>query len=271
MTDKKSDKKQKYTYDEIFQRNIGVFTEKEQEKIKNISVSIAGLGGVGGILFERLVRLGIEKFKVAEPDIFEISNLNRQIFSDSTNINRKKIDIILDNCKKINPNLKIEIFKEGVSEENVQRFVQSDIIVDAIEYNLPYYLYLLHKVARENNKIVLAAQAIGLGANLFVFSDKSIKFEDYIGLKKPEKMTTEAINKHRIPINKFCPKIPTYTAKALAQKIFKRETYIPSTSLGVTAAASLIEMAIIKQFVYKKELKITPEYYEIDFYELLKK
>lgn len=254
-------------YEKIFQRNIGVFTKKQQSDLSGVSIGIAGLGGVGGILFERLVRLGIQNFHVTDPDDFELSNLNRQMYSHTKNIGKNKAKIIVEEVKKINPSVKVRVFDEGINEDNVQEFVQVDIVVDAIEYNLPYFLYLLHREARKAGKHVLAAQAIGFGANLFTFSPNGVTFEDYIGLKDPENKTSEQINNYRIPIRKFCPKLPGYIPKALALKVFLRESYIPSCSLGVMAAASLIEMIIIKLAIGDTAIRITPEYYEIDFHE----
>lgn len=263
--------KQKYTYDEIFQRNIGIFTKKQQDKLRKSTIAIAGLGGIGGILLERLVRLGIENFKVAEPDVFEASNLNRQLFSNTENIGAEKIEVIVDECKKINPDINIEIFPKGIDEENVKKFVEADVVIDAIEYNFPYFLYLLHKTARQNNKIVLAAQAIGFGASLYIFDKDSISFEDYIGLKNPDKKTKEEINNYRIPINKFCPIVPKYVSKKTIADVLLRKSHIPSCSLGVIMASALLEMAIIFKLLDIKKMPIVPECIGIDLFDLFER
>lgn len=261
-------KEQSITYDEIFQRNIGIFTRKEQERLRRSTVSIAGLGGVGSVLLERLVRLGIENFKVADPDVIEASNLNRQIHSDIDSIGKDKAPIIIDAVKKINPSVKIEYYKNGVNEENVASFVESDLVIDAVEYNKTYYLYLLHKAAREANKNVLAGQAIGFDSTLFVFSPESVRFEDYIGLKNPETLTPSEINDFKIPINKFCPKLPAYVPKTLALSVFLRKHYIPSCSLGVISATVLLEMLTIRLLLGKGKARLTPDYYHLDIYNI---
>ncbi len=253
-------------YEELFQRNIGIFTQKEQEVLRNSTVTIAGVGGVGGIVLERLVRLGVENFIIGDPEKFEANNFNRQMYSNIETIGLNKARVLAREVKKINPNVKIKCFENGINRENVEEFVQSDIIIDAIEYNLPYLLFLLHKAARERNKMVLAAQAIGFGATLFVFSKDSIAFEDYIGLKNANVMTPEKINNYKIPIKKFCPIMPKYVSKTLALKVFLRKTYIPSCSLGVMAAASLLEIVVIKQLLEREKIRLTPKYYFLDFY-----
>jgi tRNA threonylcarbamoyladenosine dehydratase len=258
----------KNDYYSLFERNIGVLTKRQQEELRSTRVAIAGLGGVGGIIFERLVRLGIENFNVAEPDTFEASNLNRQMFSNFDNIGQKKAAIIIQEVKKINPNLSIKFFEDGVNDENVKEFVNADIIIDAVEYNLTYFLYLLHREARLAGKTVLAGQAIGFDSTLFVFSPKTVTFEDYIGLKSPDKMTVKEVNNYRIPLRKFCPKLPKYIPKALALKVVLREQYIPSCSLGVMSAATLLEMVLIKIVLRKGKIKFAPDYYNLDVYNI---
>ncbi len=57
----------KSRYDQSFVRNIGIFTEAEQERLRNTTIAVAGVGGVGGLLVERLVRLGIGNIRLTDP------------------------------------------------------------------------------------------------------------------------------------------------------------------------------------------------------------
>ena len=61
-------------YNKAFRRNLGLITEQEQQKLSNAHVAIVGMGGVGGIHAATLARLGIGRFSIADPDVFEISN-----------------------------------------------------------------------------------------------------------------------------------------------------------------------------------------------------
>ena len=54
----------------------------KQEKLKNVVIGIAGTGGIGGQLAQRLVRMGVRNLKLADPDTFDISNMNRQMGAD---------------------------------------------------------------------------------------------------------------------------------------------------------------------------------------------
>lgn len=52
--------------------------KERQKKISNVVIGIAGCGGIGGAVAERLVRLGVRHIKIADPDYFDLSNINRQ-------------------------------------------------------------------------------------------------------------------------------------------------------------------------------------------------
>jgi tRNA A37 threonylcarbamoyladenosine dehydratase len=67
-----------WDYHEAFSRNIGLFTVEEQEKLRRSRVAIAGMGGVGGVHLVTLARTGIGNFTIADPDRFELANMNRQ-------------------------------------------------------------------------------------------------------------------------------------------------------------------------------------------------
>jgi len=95
------------TYDEIFQRNIGVFTPEEQEKIKNLKIAIIGVGGLGAPATENLTRLGVGELRLVEPDTFEISNFNRQTGAYLNTIGRNKAEVMVDMVKLINPEIKL--------------------------------------------------------------------------------------------------------------------------------------------------------------------
>src|SRR3989338_5770836 len=65
-------------YWERVDRNIGWITREEQALLRNATVGIAGCGGMGGMIAERLLRLGVGEMRIADPEVFDISNINRQ-------------------------------------------------------------------------------------------------------------------------------------------------------------------------------------------------
>lgn len=252
-------------YEDLFQRNIGIFSRPEQlKKIKNLTVAMAGVGGVGGITAERLTRMGVGNFHLADPDDFEYSNANRQSFSTAETMGKNKSLVVASELQRINPEANIKVWEKGVDADNVHDFVKADIIVDSIEYACMDKHVLLHKTARELKKTVITAPAIGFGSFLFVFTPGSMTFEKYIGL--PENASEELINKYRVPIKKFCPRLPKYVNPIIALKAAAMERYIPTCSLGVTVAASLLVTAVIKICIKEKPVPVVPRYIELDMF-----
>lgn len=67
--------------DERYIRNLGALTEEEYALLRSKTVFVAGCGGLGGYLIEMLLRIGVGEIRAADGDVFEASNLNRQLLS----------------------------------------------------------------------------------------------------------------------------------------------------------------------------------------------
>ena len=145
----------------FFSRNAGLISESEQEKLFQTTVAIAGAGGDGGLLAERLVRFGIGKIILADPEVFEPANINRQFASGVKNFWRNKAEAVAEELLKINPAISVTVYSNGITQENVNEIVSAaDVVVDEIEYSLPYLSVMLHKEARAQHKHVF------MGANM---------------------------------------------------------------------------------------------------------
>ena len=70
-----------FFYEAFTTRNIGFVDDREQQLLRQARVFVCGVGGMGGAAFMALVRAGIGRFVVSDIDRFEMSNLNRQVFS----------------------------------------------------------------------------------------------------------------------------------------------------------------------------------------------
>ncbi|MED1556924.1 HesA/MoeB/ThiF family protein [Bacillus paramycoides] len=121
-------------YEESFTRNIGVISVEEQEKLKNSRVTVVGAGGVGGITLIQLARMGVGSLHVIDQDIFETSNINRQMLSSVSKLGQQKAAVALEVLQDINPSLQIEITKEFVTEDNALGLLtNTDVIIDATD------------------------------------------------------------------------------------------------------------------------------------------
>ncbi|SFV64308.1 HesA/MoeB/ThiF family protein related to EC-YgdL [hydrothermal vent metagenome] len=166
-------------YKMLWFRSSMVFTDEEKELIKNARVGVIGVGGTGGICSEQLIRGGVGNITLVDPDIFEITNINRQHFCTLSTIGMKKVVVGKKRLEDINPFAKITIFDEGININNVRKIVSSlDFIVDASDNKSAHYP--LHRLAKEL-KVPIISRAhtvpdftFGAKANLWDYRDEGI-------------------------------------------------------------------------------------------------
>ena len=122
-------------YQAIFSRNIGFFTESEQDRLRRSTVAIAGMGGVGGLLAERLIRLGVGQLRITDPESFEESNLNRQFGSSMLNLGQNKAEVVFSQIRDINPQAQIYCSNTSITTENeASLFINDcDLVIDETE------------------------------------------------------------------------------------------------------------------------------------------
>ena len=103
--------------------------------LKNSSVLIFGVGGVGGYTVEALARCGVGKITVVDGDIVSKSNINRQIIASEQTVGKDKVEVIKERILSINPNCEVTTFKTFFLPENSDTvdFFSYDYIVDAVD------------------------------------------------------------------------------------------------------------------------------------------
>lgn len=106
-----------------------------QNKIKNTTVMIIGLGGVGGYALESLVRSGISKIILVDFDTIDITNINRQIIATTKTIGKYKTDAWEKRILDINPDCIVEKINQKITSENIEELFlyHPDYIVDACD------------------------------------------------------------------------------------------------------------------------------------------
>lgn len=97
--------------------------DENREKIDTSLFVVLGLGGVGGTALEVLSRFGAVHFILLDGDIFESSNLNRQILSNLSNIGRLKTECAKERILSINKSADVVIFSERIDSSNIENFV----------------------------------------------------------------------------------------------------------------------------------------------------
>jgi molybdopterin/thiamine biosynthesis adenylyltransferase len=171
-----------FDYFQAFSRNIGWVTADEQARLREKRVAIAGLGGVGGLHFVTLARLGIGKFHVAEFDRFELQNFNRQNGASVSTLGRPKLEVLVEMAKDINPSLDVRVFPQGVSEANVDDFLGDvDVYVDGLDFFAFDARSLTFAACARLAVPATTAAPLGMGVALLNFLPGSMTFEEYFG------------------------------------------------------------------------------------------
>ena len=115
---------------EMLTRTCLYFSEAAADRVRNATMAIAGMGGVGSITVELLARWGVRKFRLLDMDKYEPTNLNRQLFATSSTLGQYKVDVAAERIKEINPHAEIEMLvKDMVHNENAPQFVDGANIV----------------------------------------------------------------------------------------------------------------------------------------------
>jgi molybdopterin-synthase adenylyltransferase len=94
-----------FSYDEMVTRNAGFLTPDEQRALRDGRVFVCGVGGMGGAALQSLVRAGVGHFTLADLDVFETSNLNRQLFATLDTVGQPKLDATCAAMRRINPDV----------------------------------------------------------------------------------------------------------------------------------------------------------------------
>ncbi|MBN2789923.1 MAG: sulfur carrier protein ThiS adenylyltransferase ThiF [Candidatus Delongbacteria bacterium] len=114
---------------EIYTRNVPGMTEV----LSKASVGIAGCGGLGSNAAVSLVRAGVKDLVIADFDVVEKSNLNRQYYF-LKDIGKKKVEVLSDRLKEINSECKIKVFDKKLERSDISGvFGDVDILIEAFD------------------------------------------------------------------------------------------------------------------------------------------
>lgn len=116
-------------------RTRALLGDKAMEKIHSSCVMVIGAGAVGGYVIEALARSGVGKLIIVDFDVFDISNINRQILALDSTVGRKKIEVASERILEINPNCEVVVLDMFINHENVDELLSynPDYVVDAID------------------------------------------------------------------------------------------------------------------------------------------
>ncbi len=117
-----------------YARNIPALSPEEQARLGTKRVAVIGCGGLGGYLIEYLARVGVGSIVAVDGDVFEESNLNRQLLSSPENLGQSKAETAVCRIRQINPNTETKAIPTFLTEDNAREMIRGcDAVLDGLD------------------------------------------------------------------------------------------------------------------------------------------
>ena len=255
----------RFAYDDAFSRNIGWITEAEQARLRRSRVAIGGLGGVGGTHLLTLARLGIGAFSIADFDVFDIVNFNRQVGANVSTLHQPKITVLADMARDINPELDIRTFPEAIRPNSIDDFLDSvDVYVDGLDF-FAFDARRSTFAACERKRIpVVTAAPLGMGTALLVFAPGGMSFEDYFGFES-------CCDEQEMAIRFLVGLSPAMLQRGYVADISRidfRNRKGPSTIASCQLCAGVAAVEALKLILARKGVRLAPWGSQFDAYRM---
>ncbi len=137
--------------------------DEKLDKLRNSEVLVVGLGGVGGAAAEMLCRAGIGNMTIADGDVVEETNRNRQIPALISTTGKPKAGVMAERLRDINPEINLSVVNNFIHDGNTTELINSrsfDYVVDAIDTLSPK-VHLIYQCLQKDLDIVSSMGAGG--------------------------------------------------------------------------------------------------------------
>ena len=250
--------------DPRFQRTHGVLDLDTIEKLRSTHIVIAGVGGAGGQVAVDATRMGIGYLTLADFDVYERHNSNRQIGCFESTVGQRKIDVVSKLCRDINPELIIREVPEGVTPTNVQSLVQGQPGVPAPSYVIEVIdiagveaKVLLHRACRKLGVVAMTGIMVGLGAALIVYLPDAPGYDALY-------VTREG----KLDLQRAVPRLGSYMLEDVLQRCFRGEGHAPTCVVGAVTASALMISEIVRGVMKgAKSMTAWPKTVYVDFFD----
>lgn len=139
-----------------FSRNELVYGPEGTEILKNSTVAILGIGGVGSFAAEALARTGVGTLILIDKDVVDITNVNRQIHATLKTVGRSKVEVMAERIADINPHCNViqkHMFYNDETAETLFQEHQIDFFVDASD-TITFKIHLIKQCLRRKIKFI---------------------------------------------------------------------------------------------------------------------
>ena len=214
--------------------------------MRTTPIVIIGCGGLGGTIIEQFVRAGFEELTIVDQDVFDETNLNRQVRSNLDTVGKSKVKITKSAMEQINPNINITDYDLTIDEKNISKILKGNkILVDAVD-NV-YTRVLISREAKQQGMVFVHSAVEKTMGQLSVFEPNSVSYEELFRLKSVDKALDDDVKNYLLSISAKKPQV-----------------------LGVTPSifGSLQVNETIKYILNKKDVVLAPKVLMWDLFNM---
>lgn len=143
-----------------FSRNELAIGKEGLQTLKNSTVAVLGIGGVGSFAAEALARSGVGRLVLVDKDDVDITNVNRQVHALLSTVGQPKVDLMRDRIKDINPECEVIALKMFYTEETYEEFFNQglDYVIDASD-TISYKIHLMKECLKRDIPLIASMGA----------------------------------------------------------------------------------------------------------------
>lgn len=229
------------------------------EIMKNSTVAVLGIGGVGSIAVEALARTGVGRIILIDKDVVDITNINRQIHALTTTIGQKKADLMVERVKLINPECEAIALNMFYTEETYEELFKYklDYVIDASD-TIIYKVHLIKECLRRGIPIISSMGAANkMDPTKFQVADISKTSMDPIARVVRTKLRKDGIKKGVKVV--FSLEEPMKPRKDVTEKIvpenapeIRKAKQPPASNAFVPPVAGLIMVSVTVRELLEK-------------------
>jgi len=166
-----------------YDRNFNTISLEEQEILTQSHVAVIGLGGLGGGVCEMLARTGVGTLTLVDGDVFDVTNLNRQLLSCETNIGYPKARAAKERVGAVNSSTQVNIKQAYADETNLYGMITgADLVVDCLD--TIDTRFLLQKIAKKAGLPLVSGAIAGVSGQVMVIFPGDLGYELIYGKKR---------------------------------------------------------------------------------------
>lgn len=245
-----------------FSRNELAIGKEGLDILKNSTVAVLGIGGVGSFAAEALARSGVEKLILIDKDDVDITNVNRQVIALLSTVGRPKVELMKERIADINPECEVIALKIFYTEETYEEIFgyNLDFVIDASD-TISYKIHLMKECLQRKIPIISSMGAANkMDPTRFQIADISKTHTDPIAKVIRTRLRKEGIKKG-IPVV-FSDESPIVIREDIRKEVGKEDAVIrkaqlpPSSNAFVPSVAGLIMASyVVRQLL--SDIKIS--------------